>query len=145
MQPGTRPADFLDGARKNMRAAIGLVVAVDAGDDGVAQAHARHRFGHAIWLFFIRWADRFAGGYGAEAAGSRADVTQDHEGSGAVFPAFAHVRAARRFAHGVQVEGAHDALEILVAVAAEEFDAQPVWPRVSRRRWRWYRRAGCWG
>jgi hypothetical protein len=127
-------ADFFDGARKNLGATVRLVVAVDAGNDGVAKAHAGDGFGNSDRLFFIRRTDRLAGGNGAEAAGARANIAKDHEGCGAVLPAFAHVGAAGAFAHGVKVEGAHDALEILVAFAAEKFDAKPVWARVGSGR-----------
>ena len=61
-----------------------------------------------------------AGGHGAEAAGARADVAEDHEGCGAMFPALALIGAARAFADGVQIERAHDALEILIIFAAED-------------------------
>jgi len=48
-----------------------------------------------------------------------------------VLPAFAHVGAARGFADGMKIESAHGAFEVLVAFAAKEFDAEPVWARVS--------------
>ncbi len=34
----------------------------------------------------------------------------------------------------MQIEGAHNALEILVAFAAEEFNAEPVWARMGTGR-----------
>ena len=49
-----------------------------------------------------------------------------------MFPAFAHVRAARAFADGVQIERAHDALQILIILAAEKSHAEPGWARMSR-------------
>ena len=52
-----------------------------------------------------------------------------------MFPTFAHVGATSAFADGVQIEGAHDALEILVAFTAKKFDPQPVraWVHAGRR------------
>jgi len=40
-----------------------------------------------------------------------------------VLPAFTHVGTAGRFAHGVELERTHDALEILVALATKKSDA----------------------
>src|SRR5271165_296629 len=91
-------------------------------------------------LVFVRWPHRFATGHGAEAAGAGADVPQNHEGGGAVLPAFTHVGAAGALANGVQVQGAHGALEFLIAFTAKEFDAQPLRPRVGV--WRGWRRNG---
>ena len=45
-----------------------------------------------------------------------------------MLPALAHVRAARALADRVQVERAHDALQLLVIGAAKEAHAQPRWP-----------------
>ena len=140
---GNAAANFLDGAGENCGAAVGLVVAIDAGDDGVAQAHAGDGFGDTQWFVFIRRADRLARRNRAKSAGARADIAQNHESGGAVLPAFAHVGAARGFADGVKIERAHDALEVLVAFAAKEFDAQPVRARVSLRGWR-QRRSRDW-
>ena len=128
------PANLLDGAGEDMRAAVGLVVAVHGSDHGVAQAHARGGFGHAVGLVLIRRAGGLAGGHGAEAAGARADVAEDHEGGGAVLPALAHVGAARALANGVQPERAHDALQLLVVLPAQELHAQPVRARMRLRR-----------
>ena len=118
-------ANLCDRAGEEVRAAVGLVVAIDRGHDRVTQAHALDRLGHAQRLVLVGRADGLARGYGAEAAGARTDIAQDHEGGGAMLPAFAHVRATRTFAHGVQVERAHDALQVLIVFAAEEFYAEP--------------------
>ena len=123
---GHAPADLLDGAGEDGGAAIRLVVTIDTGDDGVAETEARYSFGDAAGLFLIRWTNGFAGRDGAEAAGAGADVAQNHEGGGSVFPALAHVGAAGGFADRVQVERAHDALELLVPFAPKEADTEPV-------------------
>jgi len=52
-----------------------------------------------------------------------------------MFPALSHVWAARRFANGVQIQRAHDALQILIALASEEFHPKPVRPRVRVLAW----------
>ena len=132
---GNAAADFLDGSCENLRSTIGLVVAIDAGDNSVAKTHAGNGFSDAKWFFFIGWADWLAGRHGAKPAGARADVAENHKGSSAVFPTFAHVGATSAFADGVQIEGAHDALEILVAFTAKKFDPQPVraWVHAGRR------------
>src|SRR2546423_1359373 len=100
----------------------------------VATSHLGPRFRNPQWFFFTRRPDRLARRHGAEAASACADVPQNHERRGTVLPALAHVRAARAFADGVQIERAHDALQILVALATEKFDAQPI------RAGRWTRR-----
>jgi len=45
--------------------------------------------------------------------------------AGAMFPAFTHVGAARALADCMEVERAHDALQVLVPLSAEKLDAQP--------------------
>src|SRR5260370_16615952 len=57
-----------------------------------------------------------------------------------MLPALAHIRTARALAHRVQVERAHDALQVLIAFAAEKFDAQPIRPRVRAGRGHRHRR-----
>jgi len=99
---------------KNSRAAIGLIVAVDGSHHGIAQAHELRRFSHPLRLLLVRRRSGFAGRHGAKAAGARADIAQDHERRRAVFPAFAHVRAARALTNGVEPQRAHDALEVLI-------------------------------
>ena len=51
-----------------------------------------------------------------------------------MLPALAHVGAARALADRVQIERAHDALHVLVALAAKKLDAQPIRPRMHARR-----------
>src|SRR6185295_1893105 len=61
----------------------------------------------------------------AEAAMTCADVAAEHEGRGAVGPAFENVRTARFLADGVQVE-TFDQLQHLVLIRrVAEADAQP--------------------
>jgi hypothetical protein len=86
-----------------VRTTIGLVVAIHAGDHRIAQAHFRHGIGYTIGLIFVGRTNRLAGGHGAKPARPRANVSQNHERCRAMFPAFAHVRAAGAFANSMQV------------------------------------------
>src|SRR6202008_4466173 len=97
--------------------------------------------GNAERLFLIRRSNWLARGHGTKAASPRANVAQDHECGAPVLPAFTHVRAACRFANGVEIQRAHDALQVLITLATEEFNAKPVRPRV--RVWRGHRRHGA--
>src|SRR5260370_18705139 len=55
-----------------------------------------------------------------------------------MLPALAHVRAARAFANRVQIERAHDAFHVLVALTTEKLDAQPIRPGMPARRRHWH-------
>lgn len=127
-------ANFRDGARKDGGTAVGLIVAIHGSDDGVAQSHSGDGFGDAFGLVFGGRAERFAAGDGAESAGARANVAQDHEGGGAVFPALAYIGATRAFADRVEIERAHGALQFLIFGSAEEAHAQPGRARVRHGR-----------
>src|SRR5205085_12415912 len=72
-----------------------------------------------------------------------ANISQNHEGSRAMFPAFAHVRAARTFAHGMQIERPHQALQVVETLSAKELHAQPGGPWMNLwRRHRWHHGIG---
>ena len=109
----------------------------------MAQAHLCHRIGHAIGLIFIRRTNRLARGNRTKSARPRANVPENHERSRAMLPAFAHIRAAGAFADGMQVQGTHQALQVLEPLSAKEFHTQPIGSRVHVwRRHRWCRRMG---
>src|SRR5918994_2001386 len=82
--------------------AVRELIAVHTRDHGVLQAHLLCGVGDAIGLVEVELGG-FAREHGAEAAGSGTDVAEDHEGSGAVVPALADVRAAGLFTYRVQV------------------------------------------
>lgn len=130
---GDASANFYYGAGEDVCAAIGLIIAIDAGDHGVTQSHAGRGFGYAGRFVFVGRANGLARRDSAESAGASADVSQDHEGGRAMFPAFAHVGAASGFTDGMEIEGAHDALEVVIFFAAKEFNAKPVRARVGIR------------
>ena len=117
--------DTPDGLGPDLGAAVGKLVAVDAGDHHVLQLHERQALRHAAR--FVGVEDRRTPGlHVAEAARARARVTEDHDGGSAAAPAFAHVRAACFLADGVQPMLVDDALQALVARTARHTRAQPV-------------------
>ena len=121
---GQAAADLGDAAGERLGAAVGQVVPVHRGDDHVRQAHALHGLGQADRLQRVERLRR-AVRHRAVGAVPGADVAQDHEGGGLVLPALADVGAARLFAHGVQPQLAHHALELHVGGAAGRLDLEP--------------------
>src|SRR5207248_9116866 len=121
---GAAPADGANGAREYPGAAVAQVVAVDAGDDRMAQAELRHRLGHAQRLTEVEL-HRASGGDRAKAAGARAGVAQDHEGRRAPVPAVEDVGAAGLLANRVQALFAHELLELLVILTLVHAHADP--------------------
>ena len=99
---GTAVADRADGLRPDGGASVPELVAGDRGDHAVAEIHPGNRFGHPGGFSEINFAgpaclDR------AEAAGTGADIAEDHDGGGAARPAFPHVRALGALTDRVQV------------------------------------------
>ena len=93
--------DLADGLGVEPGAAVGQVVAGDAGDGGVAQAHRLDGFGDAAGLVAVELGG-LAGVDLAEVAAAGALLAADEEGRLAVFPALVDVGAAGLFADGVQ-------------------------------------------
>ena len=75
-----------------------------------------HGLRHPLWLVLVRRAQRTPRWHRAKSARARADVPQDHERGRAVLPALALVGTPRALAHGVQIESAQDALQILIVL-----------------------------
>ena len=117
LRAGREAADRADHADEGGGAEVGQVVAVDAGDHGVAQAHALDRLGHAQRLerVVVR---RLAGLHVAEPAPARARVAEDHERGRAALPAVADVRAGRLLADRVQPLLVHHPAQLAVLGAA---------------------------
>ena len=65
-------------------------------------------------------------GHRAESAAARAQVAQDHERRRAAMETFMHVGAARRFAHGVQIQPAKLGLELMDGVKMRARFAKPL-------------------
>lgn len=119
-------ADGADGGGEDGGAAVLLVVAVDAGDDGVFEAEGGAGFGDAAGFVEVH----FEGGAlldGAKAAAPGAEVAQNHEGGGALVPAFAEVGAGCAFTDGVKAEVLDEALEFAVVVADGGGRLEPIW------------------
>ena len=130
MQRGRLPADLADHADERGGAVVGEVVAVDAGDDRVAQAHLGDAARDAGGLERVV-PRRLAGLDVAEAAAPRARVAEDHERRGSALPALADVGAGGLLADRVQVLGFDQRLELAVALAAGRRHLEP--RRLARR------------
>ena len=113
------------GLRDMLRAAVGHVVAIDHGDDGVLHAHLLHRLGHASRLVGVG-EQRLAFADRAERAAARADLAEDHERGGAGAPALEDVRAARFLADGVQRQIVHQRETGSCAEVARDADLEPL-------------------
>jgi len=102
LQPGTRRRISLDRARKNVRAAVGLVVAVHGSHQPrsanpiLATASATRNGSSSSGR-----AHRLARRHRAKSASSRANVPQNHERRRAMLPALAHVSGTARLSHTV--------------------------------------------
>ena len=98
--------DGADRFGKVGRAAIVKIVAIHRGDHHILavsspppfQPHAAVLRGRVKTLFCWR-----ALGHGTKSTAARAQVAQNHEGGSAAVKALVNVRAARRFANGVQM------------------------------------------
>ena len=121
---GEAPADLTDALGEDLGAAVGQVVAVDAGDHDVLEPHLGDRLGEAHRLVRV---ERGGGpvGHGAVGAIPRADVAQDHERGGVVLPALPDVGAVGFLADGVKLQPAHHLLQGEVVGPARGFDLQP--------------------
>src|SRR5699024_10401337 len=90
---GVERVDLADRLGVEPGGAVGLVVAGDTGDGGVAQAHLLDGLGDAARLVHVE-TRRAAGGDVAEVAAPGAHVTTDEEGRLAVLPTLEDVGAA---------------------------------------------------
>ena len=107
-----------------LRSVVGEVVAVDARDHRVPEAHPGHRPRDAGGLERVV-PRRLAGLDVAEAAAAGAGVAEDHERGGAALPALADVRAGGLLADRVKVLGLDQALQPAVPRAAGRRHLEP--------------------
>ena len=124
LDPGRRTdrADRFDGGGEAGGAAVGEVVAGDAGDHRVLEPEGRDRVGDPPRLVGVEreWPARVDE---TEAARAGAPIAQDHERRGVVGPALVDVRAARFLAHGVEIELLDQSLRL--AEVGAEIGAHP--------------------
>ena len=132
-QPGWTFADAANDQGKDRGAAVLALIAVDAGDDRMAQFHGLHGLGDAFRLEQIQ-RPRAPVLDVAEAAGAGADIAHHEEGGGARAPALAHVGAHRLFADGVQCLGAHQPAQPLDPFPAGRAHLDPFRPAQEARR-----------
>src|SRR5690606_25142780 len=108
------------------------VVARDARDGRVAQAHAAHRLGDAPRLVGV-----VGGGLArvdlAEVAAPRALRAADEERRLAVLPALEDVGTARLLAHGVQLLALHEAVQLAILGALLDARLDPLGLLLDRR------------
>ena len=123
--PGAGGPQAADRLGEDPGAAVGQVVAGDAGDDDVLEAERGDRLGDPARLIVVE-PGRPAGLDGAEPAGPGAGVAEDHDRRRALVPALPDVRAAGLLADRVQLEAAQQALELVVVVARGDPGADPV-------------------
>src|SRR5262245_39599160 len=108
-------------------AAVGQLVDVDAGNDRVADCQPPNRFADVARFVGVQ-ARRFAFWHRAESAMPSADVAEDHEGCGALTPAFEDVRAARLLTDGMQAQVGDHAAHALEAFCCVKPDLEPLGP-----------------
>ena len=121
---GQSKSNLCDAVGKDFRAAVRQIVAIDAGDDDVPEAHLRHRIREPPGLTGIERSGRPVRD-GAVRAVARADIPQDHECRRLVLPAFPDVGAVRFLADGVELEAAHHLLQGEVVGTARSLDLEP--------------------
>jgi hypothetical protein len=121
---GREAADRPDDADEGRGAEVRQVVAIDARDDGVPQAHPLHRLRDPERLERVV-VGRLAGLDVAEAAAARAGVAEDHERRGAALPAFADVRARGLAADRVQALVLDQRAQLAVVRAAGRGALEP--------------------
>lgn len=100
---GIDGAHGLDGMLKVFGATIAQIIASDGGDDHVAQLHAASGLGDAEWFVGFEGIG-LCGLHGAKSTGAGAFFPRDHEGGGALTPAFPTIRALGLFADGDELE-----------------------------------------
>jgi len=110
---------------KGARATDQIIVAIDAGNDGMLQAERSDSLSHAAGLVKVDGLGA-AFGHGAEAASACAEIAQHHEGGSLVMPAFADVGALGALADGVQAEGTGQSLEVVVVFADRGAGLEPL-------------------
>src|SRR5215217_381721 len=122
--------DLAYGRGEDRGAPVGQLVAVDAGYDGVIEAHLSGCVGDTPGFVEVELG-RLACEDGAEATRAGADVAEDHEGGGPVVPALADVRAAGLLTDGVEAQATHGLFYLAVTLAHGRPGLEPLGPSVQ--------------
>jgi len=110
------------------------IIAIDRGQDDVAETHQRDRARRIRRFIRIEPAARISRVHRAEAAGASADRAQQHQCRRARIPALADVRAVRLLADRVQAMIADDIANGVEAPTGRHRSAQPAWLGAGDRR-----------
>src|SRR6266566_2622835 len=127
------PPDGANGPGKDARPAVLQVVAVDRCDDRVLEPQLSDGFRHPRRLAQVELRGP-ARRHRAKPARARADVAEDHEGSGTAIPAVEDVGTAGFLADRVQPPALNDLLELLEVAALGHPDADPFRYRLESER-----------
>ena len=114
----------MDAFGEDPRAAVGLLIAVDACQYRVVQVHGLNALADAARLLGIE-RRRAAGLDFAEAAGACTGIPHEQEGGGAASPTFADIGAERLFADRIQTLSPKQPFEFVKAGRIRRADAQP--------------------
>ena len=118
-------ADLPDRGGEGAGPAVRQVVAGNAGDHDVVQAHGGNGLSDTARLVVVE-PRGLAGLNGTEPAGPRADVARDHHRRHALVPALPDVWADGLGAHRVEVQARDVATEVVVVVARRHAGVDPV-------------------
>ena len=117
-------ANGADHGGEMRRAAIGEIVAIDRGDDDMAEPEPHDRVRDPRRLIAIE-RPRLAGADMAKAAGAGAGIAHDHHGGVADRPAFADIRAGGLLAHRVQAVFGQQRAGLVIDRMGRRLDPDP--------------------
>jgi hypothetical protein len=124
-------ANFSDRLGPVHRTAVGEVVAIDRGDNGVFEIKMLYGLGHVCRLHRVK-VHRLALIHRAKAAVPRARIAAEHERRSLVRPAFENVRALRFLADGMQIQPVDQLHHLILIARVAKLDLQPI--RLSKLR-----------
>src|SRR5438270_11729882 len=116
-QVGTAGLDLPHRLCEVSRASVGQVVAIDRCEHDVGEVHFGEGDRHLRRFVQVESSMRIARSHRAEVATASAGVPHQHERRGPSAPTFPDVGAMGLLAHGVQVQGAEEALQVTVVLA----------------------------
>src|SRR2546427_2886748 len=125
-QVGSTGFDLPYRLREVGRAAIRKVVAIDGCQDDVGQVHFGEGDGHFRRFVEVEGSMRVARFHGAKMAPAGAGVPHEHDRRRPSAPTLPDIGAMGLLAHGVQVQGAEEALQMTIVLAGWRSDPEPV-------------------